>query len=76
MCLGALYYCAPDEVIFLITREAYAPYFGNDHPKYFEPSSFYAELAKPWAQRRLPMRYQPRDEAVEVYKLWRQRNEV
>ena len=69
-----LYHCAPDEVVFLATREATAPYMSGGHDKYFEPSSFYGELAMPWDQRRLPMRYQPRDDAVEVYKLFRERN--
>jgi tRNA(Arg) A34 adenosine deaminase TadA len=72
MCLGALYHCAPDAVIFLATREAYEPYF-DGHQKYFEPESFYAEFAKQWDKRRLPMRYEPRDDAVEVFKLWRER---
>ena len=74
MCLGALYHCAPDEVVFLATREACAPYMAGGQAKYFEPSTFYGEFAKPWDQRRLPMRYEARDDALEVYKLWRERN--
>ncbi|MCH9734503.1 MAG: nucleoside deaminase [Actinomycetia bacterium] len=74
MCLGALYHCAPDEVVFLATREATAPYMAGGHDKYFNPSSFYGEFAKSWNQRRLPMRYQPHDDAVEVYKLFRERS--
>lgn len=74
MCLGALYNCAPDDVIFLTTREAYAPYFVDDRHRYFEPNSFYAEFARRWDQRRLPMRYQPRDDALDAFKLWWQSN--
>jgi guanine deaminase len=74
MCLGALYHAAPDEVIFLSTRDTYAPYYADAQPKYFEPREFYAEFAKPWQKRRLPMRYEPRDDLIEVYKLWRERN--
>ncbi|MFJ9363349.1 nucleoside deaminase [Nocardia sp. NPDC101769] len=74
MCLAALYHCAPDQVVFLATREDCAPYLAGGNDKYFEPSTFYAELAKPWDRRRLPMRYQPRDDAVAVYKLFRERN--
>jgi guanine deaminase len=74
MCLGALYHCAPDEVVFMATREATSPYMAGGHDKYIEPSSFYGEFAKPWDQRRLPMRFQSRDEAVEVYRLFRERN--
>jgi guanine deaminase len=72
MCLGALYHAAPDEVVFLATREEYAPYFGAPG-KYFDPDTFYEEFGKPWDQRRLPMRYDPRNDAVGVFKLWRER---
>ena len=34
----------------------------------------YTEFAKAWNERRLPMRYEPRDAAVEVYRFWRERN--
>lgn len=73
MCLGSLYYCSPREVIFLTTREAYERYYVDDR-KYFELSTFYDEFAKSWEQRRLPMRYQPRDDAVDVYRFWNERN--
>lgn len=73
MCLGALYFSAPDDVVFLATREAYTPYFGAGN-KYFEPDTLYAEFAKRWDERRLPMRYEPHDEAIEVFKLWRELN--
>ncbi|HZC50971.1 MAG TPA: nucleoside deaminase [Mycobacterium sp.] len=73
MCLGSLYYCSPKEVVFLITRESYERYYLDDR-KYFEVSSFYDEFAKSWDQRRLPMRYEPRGGAVDVYRLWNERN--
>lgn len=73
MCLGALYYCSPDEVVFLTARETYQPYY-TDNRRYFEVDTFYAEYAKPWQERRLPMRFEPRDEAVEVYRLWQELN--
>ncbi len=73
MCLGALYYCSPDQVIFLTSRDAYEHYYVDDR-KYFELATFYAEFAKDWAERRLPMRYEPQDAAVEVYRFWQQRN--
>lgn len=74
MCLGALYYCAPDEVVFLATREAYTPYMAGSHEKYFDTNTFYSEFAKPFDQRHLPMRYQPHDDAIEVYKLFGERS--
>ncbi|WP_179944044.1 MULTISPECIES: nucleoside deaminase [unclassified Mycobacterium avium complex (MAC)] len=73
MCLGALYYCSPREVVFLTTRESYEPYYVDDR-KYFELSNFYAEFAKPFDERRLPMRYRPHPDAVDVYRLWNERN--
>lgn len=73
MCLGSLYYCSPKEVVFLITRESYEGYYLDDR-KYFEVSTFYEEFAKGWDERRLPMRYEPRPAAVDVYRLWNERN--
>lgn len=73
MCLGSLYDCSPDEVIFLTTREDYQPHYVDDG-KYFEFDSFYDEFAKPWNQRRLPMSYRPHDDAVAVYESWQERN--
>ena len=73
MCLGSLYYCSPGEVVFLTTRESYEQYYLDDR-KYFEVSTFYDEFAKSWERRRLPMRYDPRDDAVDVYRLWNERN--
>jgi guanine deaminase len=65
MCLGSLYYRSPDEVVFLTTRDEYEPYY-LDNRKYFELATFYDEFAKPWDQRRLPMRHQPRESALDV----------
>ena len=73
MCLGSLYYCSPRDVIFLITRESYEQYYLDDS-KYFEVSTFYEEFAKTWDQRRLPMRFQPEDAAVDVFRFWNERN--
>jgi guanine deaminase len=73
MCLGSLYYCSPDEVVFLTQRDQYERYYVDDR-KYFELSTFYDEFSKDWKQRRLPMRYDRRDAAIDVYRLWRERN--
>jgi tRNA(Arg) A34 adenosine deaminase TadA len=73
MCLGSLYYCSPDQVVFLTQRDQYEPYYVDDR-KYFELATFYGEFSKDWQDRRLPMRYDPREDAVEVYRLWRERN--
>ncbi|MDG4666854.1 nucleoside deaminase [Mycobacterium sp. 236(2023)] len=73
MCLGSLYYCSPDEVVFLTTRDDYAAFY-VDNRRYFELETFYDEIAKPWQDRRLPMRYEPSDDALAVYRLWQECN--
>ncbi|WP_406136466.1 nucleoside deaminase [Streptomyces sp. NBC_01089] len=73
MCLGALYYCSPDEVVFLTTRDAYEPHYVDDR-KYFELDTFYAEFAKDYTERRLPMRHETHDGAVDVYRFWQELN--
>ncbi|MFI8942659.1 nucleoside deaminase [Streptomyces syringium] len=73
MCLGSLYYCSPDEVVFLTTRDAYEPRYVDDR-KYFELDTFYGEFAKDYTERRMPMRHEAHDAAVEVYKFWQERN--
>lgn len=73
MCLGSLYYCSPDQVVFLTTREDYEPHYVDDR-KYFELDTFYGEFAKDYTERRLPMRYEGQQAAVDVYKLWQERN--
>lgn len=69
MCLGALYYCSPKQVIYITKREEYSTYYRDDR-KYFELDTFYAEYSKPIEERRLPMQYQPRPQALDVYKRW------
>src|SRR5271168_2028239 len=71
--LCSLYDCSPDQVVFMTSRDQYEPYYVDDR-KYFELATFYDELTKDWQQRRLPMYYDPRDEAVEVYRFWCERN--
>lgn len=73
MCLAAMYYCSPDRVIFITTREEYASFYVDDR-KYFTLSTFYDEIGKPWDQRRLPMIHQPRPEGIEVYRRWKELN--
>lgn len=69
MCLGALYYCSPKQVIYITKREEYSTYYRDDR-KYFELDTFYDEYSKPIEQRRLPMKYQPQPQALDVYKRW------
>ncbi|MFD0339905.1 nucleoside deaminase [Streptomyces sp. NPDC127117] len=51
MCQGSLYYCSPDEVVLLTTRDAYEPHHVDDR-KHFELDTFYGEFAKDHTERR------------------------
>ncbi|AZG06698.1 nucleoside deaminase [Pigmentiphaga sp. H8] len=73
MCLGSLYYCSPRQVIYITTREDYAPFYRDDR-KYFELDTLYAEFAKPMDERRLPMVRQGHQDAIEVYRRWKELN--
>jgi tRNA(Arg) A34 adenosine deaminase TadA len=73
MCLAAMYYCSPDRVVFITTREEYGRFYTDDR-KYFTLSNFYSEIGKSWNERTLPMAHEPRDEAVEVYRRWKEIN--
>ncbi|NGX26170.1 MAG: Guanine deaminase [Chlamydiae bacterium] len=75
MCLGAMYYCSPDRVIFITTREDYAPFYVDDR-KYFTLLNFYEEVGKPWQERKMPMEHQFDPRGVEVYQLWEKRNQA
>lgn len=74
MCLAAMYYCSPDKVIFITTRDEYAQYYVDDR-KYFTLQNFYQEIAKPWEKRNMPMEYHPDPEGIAVYKKWKKNNE-
>ena len=61
----------PTTLVLLTTRDDYTEYFVDDR-RNFELSILYDEFARSRDQRRLPMSYEPRDEAVSVYRQWRQ----
>lgn len=73
MCLAAMYYTSPNKVVFITRREDYAPYYVDDR-KYFELASFYAEISKPWNERRMPMEHHPDPEGIGVYQRWTELN--
>ena len=73
MCLAAMYYCSPDRVVFLVTRDDYAAFYQDDR-KYITFSTFYDEFAKPWNQRRMPMAHQPHPDGIAVYRRWKELN--
>jgi tRNA(Arg) A34 adenosine deaminase TadA len=73
MCLAAMYYCSPERVVFITTREDYSRYYTDDR-RYFTLSNFYAEIGMPWRERAMPMVHEPNPDAIEVYRLWKERN--
>ena len=73
MCLAAMYYCSPDRVAFITTREDYSKFYVDDR-KYFTLSSFYGEICKPWQERSMPMLHKPDAEAIDVYRRWKAKN--
>jgi guanine deaminase len=73
MCLAAMYYCSPDRVVFITTRDDYSRYYIDDR-KYFTLANFYAEFGKPWQERGLPMAYEPHPDGIEVYRRWKELN--
>jgi tRNA(Arg) A34 adenosine deaminase TadA len=73
MCLAAMYYCSPDRVVFITTREDYSRYYVDDR-KYFTLVNFYDEVSKPWSQRAMPMVYEPLPGGIDVYRRWKALN--
>ena len=73
MCLAAMYYTSPNKVIFITTREDYAPYYVDDR-KYFELHNFYDEFSKPWDKRRMPMEHHANPDGIKVYERWSELN--
>lgn len=73
MCLAAMYYCSPERVTFVTSREEYSVYYTDDR-RYFTLADFYDEFARPWQQRRLPMTHASRPEGIAVYRRWKEMN--
>lgn len=71
MCLGAVYYAAPDRFVYLVTREQEAQRYRDD-VRWVDMERFYGKYALPLGQRRLLMQHEPADTAVEVYRHWQQ----
>jgi guanine deaminase len=73
MCLAAMYYCSPERVVFITTRDEYSQFY-VDNRRYFTLANFYAEIGKPWTERAMPMFHEPRLEAIDVYRRWKEIN--
>ena len=63
LCLSAIYWSRIDKVYYANTR--------NDAQKIdFDDSFIYSEIMKKIEQRKIPMRQQLRDKALEAFRLW------
>ena len=63
MCLGAIYWARPERVYFGATAQ-------DASDAGFDDSAIYAELARPFAQRRIHFEGVMRDEALEIFRAW------
>ncbi|UZJ24279.1 nucleoside deaminase [Rhodococcus antarcticus] len=69
MCLGALYYAAPEQVFFAATREQENEHY-EDGNRYMSLSSFYDEYTKPPERRSLPATQGPTDDPTAPFRAW------
>jgi tRNA(Arg) A34 adenosine deaminase TadA len=69
MCLGALYYAQPDEVVYAATREQEGEHY-EDGNRYMSLATFYDEFAKSPADRALPSRQGDVDDPAEPFRAW------
>ncbi len=68
MCLGAIYWARPDRVFFGCTRTDAADI-------QFDDALIYNEMTVPLEQRKIPMIPLLRDEALEVFRAWKEKED-
>lgn len=68
MCLGALYWARPRRVIYAATRDEAA---GAG----FDDAFIYKEIGLTQGERKIPFVYQPVEEAMELFELWREKGD-
>ena len=68
MCLAGLWWARVDEVVYANTRSDAAE-IG------FDDKNIYAELTKPVAERRLPLRQMMREQALQAFSAWRSKSD-
>lgn len=71
MCLGALYYAQPEQVVYVATREQEDRHY-EDGNRYVTLASFYDEYAKPVDQRRLPAVQADHPDPESPFRAWAQ----
>ena len=73
MCLGALYYAAPEQVLYAATREQEGEHY-EDGGRYMTLATFYDEVAAPADQQRLPSVQVEVDDPTEPFRRWTARH--
>lgn len=69
MCLGALYYAAPEHVFFAASREQECEHY-EDGGRYMTLATFYDEVAAPVTDQRLPSTHVATDHPTAPFRLW------
>lgn len=72
MCLGALYYAAPEAVYYAASREQEGEHY-EDGGRYMSLSTFYGEYAKPAAEQNLPSTHVGVEDPTAPFRLWTSR---
>lgn len=73
MCLGALYYAAPERVYFAASREQEDQEY-EDGGRYMRLSTFYDEVAKSAAAQNLPSEQVEVDDPTAAFRAWTARH--
>ncbi len=69
MCLGALYYAAPERVVDAATREQQGEH-DEDGGRYMTLATLYDEVARPPAARALPAEQRTTEDPVAPFREW------
>ena len=73
MCLGALYYAAPERVVHAATREQEGEHY-EDGGRYMTLATFYDEYARPPSARARPAEQGTTDDPVAPFREWTRRH--
>ena len=73
MCLGALYYAAPEAVHYAATREQEGEHY-EDGGRYMTLATFYDEVAAPAERQSLPSSRVETDDPTEPFRRWTERH--
>lgn len=69
MCLGALYYAAPERVYYAASRDQEGEHY-EDGGRYMTLATFYEEYAKPPTEQNLPSAHVATDDPTAPFRLW------